>query len=229
MAKQMKRWMAMVFALVFCASILVLPANAKGGWGGGGGGSSQYFEWYKVYVNGKLAAQDQGPNGNHTWLVQGVYSWDVSVSGTTMTWRAGKHKGTVDLSKFITIPEGFEVAEGGYVVEHKSVEGTNSQSAQFDNAIITVVITVLYNEDTGETIPVDPGPEPTDPIPPEPTEPEPTEPEPTEPEPTEPEPTEPEPSEPEPTEPEPTEPEPTEPEPTEPAPTEPAPVTEPAE
>ena len=211
MAKKMRKMMVLCMVLILCLSTMATTAFAK----------ESNYEWYKVYVNGKLVASAQGGAGNDGWLVRGVYSWSVSVSGTTLSWRAGSHSGTVSLGNYITIPEGYEVNEDGYTVEHKKVEGTNSQSARFDNATITVTITALYDPVTEETIPVPTEPDPTEP---EPTEPEPTEPEPTEPEPTEPEPTEPEPTEPEPTEPEPTEPEPTEPEPTEPEPTEPEPT-----
>jgi len=206
--------------------------------------NSENYEWYKVYVQGKLVDEGQGPKGDVGWLIAGVYSWNVYIQGNMLYWRAGNQNGKVNLSEFL--PEGYTV--GQFETTHTSVEGTNSQKDMYDNAIIEVTIRTIVDEDGKET--ALPTPEPT-PVPtPEPTEeptPEPTEeptPEPTEeptPEPTEeptPEPTEeptPEPTEeptPEPTEeptPEPTE-EPTQ-EPTEeptPEPTE-EPTPEPTE
>ena len=160
MAKKMRRLITLVMAVIFCMSMIATPAAANVH-----GESSDATEWYQVIVNGKTVASASGKAGDHTWLVQGVYSWDVSVKGTTMTWRAGKHNGVVNLEKYITIPEGYEITEDGYTVEHKSVEGTNSQSANFDNAIITVNIKVLYNPSTGEEIEI---PDPSDPSTPTP-------------------------------------------------------------
>ena len=221
MAKKIKRILALCMILVLSISMIATPAVAKSN-----SSSSTDTEWYKVIVNGNTVASASGKAGDHTWLVQGVYKWSVSISGTSMTWKAGKHSGTVNLANYISIPEGFEIADGGYTVEHKSVEGTNSQSANFDNAIITVVISALYNPTTQETLPVEPNP--TEPPATEPpvTEPPATEPPVTEPPVTEPPATEPPVTEPPVTEPPATEPPATEPPATEPPVTEP-PVTEP--
>ena len=149
MAKNLKRVISMVIALVLCFGMIATPAFARDNHQ-----SSTATEWYQVIVNGSTAAYASGNPGDHTWLVQGVYSWDVSVSGTTLHWRAGKHSGSVNLTNYVTIPAGFEVAENGYSVSHTSVEGTNSQSANFDNAIITVTIETLVNKQTGEEVDV---------------------------------------------------------------------------
>ncbi len=237
MATKMKRFMAITLALVLCFVAMAPRASAKGGnpgggnpGGGGDNGGSSSYEWYEVYVQGNLVASGQGSNGD-TFYLGTHYEAGVDISGSSLTWHidpidsSNYFSGTVDLSDYIEIPEGYEVKD--YSIETLSIDGVNDPSSQYmyDNAIIQITIKSLYNEETDDTI-IIPDPDPTEPEPtePEPTEPEPTEPEPTEPEPTEPEPTEPEPTEPEPTEPEPTEPEPTEPEPTEPEPTEPEPT-----
>ena len=123
------------------------------------------YEWYKVYVQGALAEEDHGPKGDENWLVSGVYRWNVSISGTTMTWTAGNQGGRVDLTKYVNIPDGFSVKE--FEAESITVDGVNTQSDRYDNAIINVTIKVLYNENTQETITVDPvetDPVETDPV-----------------------------------------------------------------
>ena len=171
MAKKMRKLFALCMALVLVVSVMTVPAFAKGH-GRPGGGNSDGYEWYQVIVNGSVAASGQGPNGDVGWLVRGVYSYGVSMSGTIMSWRAGNQSGAVNVANYISIPEGFEIAEGGYTVTSHSVSGTNSQAAQYDNAIITVNITALFNPTTGETLPVETEPEVTEP---EVTEPEATE------------------------------------------------------
>ena len=187
MAKKMKRILAMCLVLMLTIGMIATPAMAKGN-----NSSSTEKEWYQVIVNGSTVASKSGPAGNHGWLVSGVYKYSVKISGTTMSWTIGKQTGKADISDYITIPDGFEVAEGGYTVTSTSVKGTNSQSANYDNAIVTVTITALYNPVTQETISVTepPATEPPATEPPA-TEPPATEPPATEPPATEPPATEP--------------------------------------
>ncbi|MBQ7859439.1 MAG: hypothetical protein IJ347_04840 [Faecalibacterium sp.] len=130
MAKRIKRFLAMAAVLALCVSILSVPASADGY------KESYNYEWYEVYVQGKLVDSDRGKDGNHTWLVSGVYSWDVTIDGNTMKWYAGKQNGEVDLTQFL--PAGYTV--GKFEKTHSSVEGVNAQDKNYDNAIITVTI-----------------------------------------------------------------------------------------
>lgn len=193
MAKKMRRMLVLLLALVFSFSMFATPALAWGdgdwdkededfgfgNWGDydrddddddddrgnkkPGQGSSNSYEWYQVIINGTTAASGQGPVGDVGWLVRGTYTYRVNISGTTMSWRAGNQSGSINVANYVSIPEGYEVAEGGYTVASTSVSGTNSQAAQYDNATITVTITALYNPVTGETLPVGGDPDPTDP------------------------------------------------------------------
>ena len=97
MAKKMRKLFALCMALVLVVSVMTVPAFAKGH-GRPGGGNSDGYEWYQVIVNGSVAASGQGPNGDVGWLVRGVYSYGVSMSGTIMSWRAGNQSGAVNVA-----------------------------------------------------------------------------------------------------------------------------------
>ena len=194
MAKKIRRFLAITMALTLCFMLMIPTAAAKGGGHNGDHGSGN--EYIQISVNGQVVHTISGPDGNHTWLVQGTYSYTLDFDKETMvlTYTIGKQSGTYTIS----LPaeyEGYTIGQVEMTCTFNEADSTNSQSASFDNAKIEITIISVVDPDTDEEIIL--------PIEPDPTEPEPTEPEPTEPEPTEPEPTEPEPTEPEPTEPEP--------------------------
>ena len=182
MAKRMKRLLAVLLALTLCIGTFAASAAAAP-WGNGWGNQfSDQYEWYQVYVQGNLVASGRGEGGDMYYLGT-HYSADISASGPIVNWYINTHgghgnafSGTADLRNYITVPEGFTVKD--YEIVGSSVDGVNSAagSAYFDNAIISITIKTIYNEETGEEIEI-------------PTEPEVTEPEATETEaPTEPEP-----------------------------------------
>ena len=153
----------------------------------GQGSSSSKYEWYEVYLQGVKIASGQGKTGNNLYLGR-TYKAGITVSGASLTWyirpnggNAGNFGGTVNLNDYITVPEGFTVKD--YEIAESSIEGVNSESNQYDNAIIKITIKTLYNEQTGEEIEVPTNPPATEPPATEPpaTEPPATEPPVTEP------------------------------------------------
>ena len=162
MAKNLKKMISMIIALAMCFGIIATPASAfgwpGGNWGNdwddgwGGQDESDLYEWYEVYVQGKLIASGQGEGGNRYYLGMD-YEAGVSTDGPMLTWyirpnggNAGNFGDTVDLRNYITIPDGFTVKE--YSIEESSIEGVNSAAgtAYYDNAIIKITIKTLLDE-----------------------------------------------------------------------------------
>ncbi len=115
--------------------------------------TNQRYEWYKVYVQGNLVASDQGPVGQNMWLGR-TYDASYDIEGTTLTWRIipnnnrTGYSGDVDLEEYIEIPEGYKVDK--VEIETGSITGVNSESDQYDNAIIRITIKTLLSEDGTE-------------------------------------------------------------------------------
>ena len=186
MAKNLRKIVSMIIALAMCFSILATPASAFGwpnsnwddhdwgdnhwdnnhdddddddddddhGWGGNQ--DSDLYEWYEVYVQGKLIASGQGAPGNIYYLGTD-YKAGVSTDGFMLTWyirpnggNAGNFGDTVDMRKYITIPEGYTLED--VVVEESSIDGVNDPYYnQYDNAVIKITVKTLLNE-KGEEI-----------------------------------------------------------------------------
>ena len=134
--------------------------------------SSGNYEYVQVIFNGSQVYYKEGPKNNFGWLIQGEYkNPSINVNGNVLSYDIGNQEDTVDLP----IPQGYTISE--YDLSPLSI---NSQAERYDNAIITITVSEIKNESTGEEIPVDP----TKPIETEPetsAEPEETEPEVTEP------------------------------------------------
>ena len=179
MAKKMRKLLAVLLALTLCVSTFAATAEAApwgGGWGGGGGGGwgnqySDQYEWYQVYVQGNLVASGQGGGGDMYYLGT-HYTAGISASGPIVSWYINTHggngnafSGTADLRNYITIPDGFSVKD--YEIVESSVDGVNSAagSAYFDNAIISITVKTIYNEETGEEIEIPTEPDATEPTP----------------------------------------------------------------
>ena len=178
MAKKIRRFLAITMALTLCFMLMIPTAAAKGGGHNGNHGSGN--EYIQISVNGQVVHTISGPDGNHTWLVQGTYSYTLDFDKETMvlTYTIGKQSGTYTIS----LPaeyEGYTIGQVEMTCTFNEADSTNSQSASFDNAKIEITIISVVDPDTDEEIIL-------------PTEPDPTEPDPTEPDPTEPDPTEPE-------------------------------------
>jgi len=180
MAKKFKKiarkGLVMALVLVMAVSMISLNAFAAWwpGWGGGygGGQDDDKYEWYQIYVQGQLVDSDQGRAGDVYWLGQS-YDASYSIEGTELKWVIApdgnirdSYTGTVDLTPYIgEIPEGYEINE----VVLADISGVNDAVFdQYDNAIITITIKSLVNEE-GDIIelpeppPVDPSEPPVDP------------------------------------------------------------------
>ena len=183
MAKKMRKLLAVALALTLCVSTFAATAKAApwdngwgngwdNGWGNGWGNQySDQYEWYQVYVQGNLVASGQGSGGDMYYLGT-HYTAGISVSGSIVYWYINTHggngnafNGTADLRDYITIPDGFTVKD--YKIAESSVDGVNSAagSAYFDNAIISITIETIYNDETGEEIEVPTEPDATEPTP----------------------------------------------------------------
>ena len=173
MAKNMRRFLAIALALTLCF-MLMAPTASAWGWNPPGYGDNDSYEWYEVYVQGNLAASGQGRKGD-VYFLGTHYEADVDFSGNTLTWHinpiggsSGNFSGTVNLSDYIEIPEGYIVQD--YDIEELSIDGVNDPvHNMYDNAVIRITIKSLYNEDTDDTI-IIPDPDPVDPEPTEPVD-----------------------------------------------------------
>lgn len=149
--KKFTKFLAVVMALVMVLAMTVAAApnqNNKED-------ASSDFEYYSITVNTGDVAYAQGTAGNHTWLVQGTYTYDFSFDGNTLYYRIGNQSGTLS----ITMPEGYTVADYSFDVTWDDAS-VNSQESSFDCAIVTISINTMKNEEQ-EEIPYDPEPEET--------------------------------------------------------------------
>ena len=110
MAKKMRKILALVLVLaVICANFVMPAAAAPWSPPGFGGG----YEWYEVYVQGSLVASGQGSWGD-VYYMGTHYIADAYADGHTLYWYIDPQgsdnffDGSVDLSQYITIPEGFD-------------------------------------------------------------------------------------------------------------------------
>ena len=139
MAKKIRRILALVAVLTLCVAQFVMPANA---WGNN-------YEYVQIVVNGQVQVTHKGAVGNDEWLIRGTYSTPVvTVSGTTVTYTIGKQVGK---SATIALPEGYTVGNYEATV---TVNGVNSSSAHYDNAVINIKISSVKKD--GEEIIVNP-------------------------------------------------------------------------
>ena len=171
MAKKMKKFLALVLALTLCLVQIAIPVSAAGpnnwwhpGWfPGGGNGSNEpnQIEYYEVYLQGNLIAS---ASSSSYYFLGTHYTAGASVNGNTLTWYinpvggdSGNFGGSVNLTDYIVIPEGFTVSK--FNVAESTVDGVNDPNTyMYDNCIIHITIETIYNEETGEEIPV---PDPT--------------------------------------------------------------------
>lgn len=141
--------------------------------------SSSQFEYYSITLNTGNSLYKQGTAGDHTWLVQGTYTYSFTFGeDNILRFTIGNQSGTLP----VTIPDGYTV--GSYDLDIVWDDATvNSQESTYDCAIVTIDILTIKNND-GEEKPYEPPveePEETNPTEPEetnPTEPEATDPEP---------------------------------------------------
>ena len=168
MAIRMKKILAVALAIALCMTQMVVPVFARGpgsnsgpgGNGGNGGNNDQNGqEYYIIYIQGVEVASATGPAGSNRWLGM-TYEAGATVNGTTLTWYIntnggtnGNYGGTVDLTQYITIPEGGKVA--GFNVEVLNIGGVNSQDDQYDSCIMNITISTLLDED-GNEVPIPP-------------------------------------------------------------------------
>lgn len=158
MAKKMRKILALVLVLaVICANFVMPAAAAPWSPPGFGGG----YEWYEVYVQGSLVASGQGSWGD-VYYMGTHYIADAYADGHTLYWYIDPQgsdnffDGSVDLSQYITIPEGFTVND--ITIEEPSIGGVNDATHDmYDNATISITIKTLKHEDTGDLIPADSG------------------------------------------------------------------------
>ena len=118
--------------------------------------NSDKYEWYQVYLQGKLIASGQGAAGNTHYLGTS-YKAGISTNGPMLTWyihpkngNSGNFGTTIDMRSYITIPDGYTVAD--YTVEESSIDGINNDSSayMYDNAIIKITIKTLLDENKQE-------------------------------------------------------------------------------
>ena len=139
MAKKIRRILALVAVLTLCVAQFVMPANA---WGNN-------YEYVQIVVNGQVQVTHKGAVGNDEWLIRGTYSTPVvTVSGTTVTYTIGKQVGK---TATIALPDGYTVGNYEATV---TVNGVNSSSAHYDNAVINIKISSVKKD--GEEIIVNP-------------------------------------------------------------------------
>ena len=158
MAKKMRKILALVLVLaVICANFVMPAAAAPWSPPGFGGG----YEWYEVYVQGSLVASGQGSWGD-VYYMGTHYIADAYADGHTLYCYIDPQgsdnffDGSVDLSQYITIPEGFTVND--ITIEEPSIGGVNDATHDmYDNATISITIKTLKHEDTGDLIPADSG------------------------------------------------------------------------
>ena len=149
MAKKMRRMLALVLVLAVIGANFVIPAAAAP-WFPGGGSS---YEWYEVYVQGSLVESGRGSNGDVYYLGT-HYVADAYADGHMLYWYIDPQgsdnyfDGQVDLSKYITIPQGYSIDD--IEIEEASINGVNDPVYNmYDNAVITITIKALKNESGG--------------------------------------------------------------------------------
>lgn len=148
--------------LVVAMTVAMSTTAFAAGHGGGGGQSpnpddsndSTSFEYYDITVitTGQHVYQ-RGTAGDHTWLVQGTYTYNFSFDGNTLSYRIGNQSGSL----VVTMPDGYTVASYTPTVTWDDAS-VNSDSSQYDCAIVSISIDTMRTPD-GEEIPYDPEPE----------------------------------------------------------------------
>lgn len=129
-------------------------ADGHGGNGGGVSDSSDY-EYYQITVksaDGQTIGykEGEGTAGDHTWLVQGTYNANFTMTQgiNSVHYVIGNQSGDVSF----TLPEGYEVGSWTPVYEFSDAS-VNTQSSRFDCCIATVTINTIVNTTTDEEIP----------------------------------------------------------------------------
>jgi len=129
MAKKMRKFISLLLVAVLMLSYASTGVSARErgdndrddnwnwGWPWPGGGQSSSYEWYEVYVQGKLVASGQGEAGD-VYFLGTHYEAGYSIDGMTLRWEINPYGvnhsfgDTVDLTEYIgEIPEGYEIGE----------------------------------------------------------------------------------------------------------------------
>ena len=120
---------------------------------GGNTPVSGYYEWYQVYVQDTLVASGQGSYYD-VYFLGTHYVADAYADGHMLYWYIDPQgsdnyfDGQVDLSKYITIPEGFSIND--IQIDEASIGGVNDPVYNmYDNAVIRITIKALKDESGG--------------------------------------------------------------------------------